>query len=624
MAARRSAPNGGDTVPLSRTATRAVAAEEPSFSLIVYHRDGVRVVPLAAGVPVTVGRAAPSEVIVPDRSLSRCHARFSLAGGLLAAVEDLGSTNGTVLRGEQVAHADIRPGDTVELGAVVVSLHMRAAVEPEVAGLASHDAFFTALESEISRARYFGDPLAVLMLEPLRAADERGHVSHWWRHLRAALRPVDIAALYGPRAVELAIMRLPPPEAREHAQALCRLAPRTSALGCGIATYPGSGATADELLESARRAALAATTAAPVVLSEPVRPPAPEAAPPAEGLVAASAAMRAVLSTVDQLAGARLPVLLVGETGTGKEVVARAIHQRSPRAAGQMVCVNCGAIPATLVESTLFGHKKGAFTGATESSRGVLGSADRGTVLLDEVGELSPGAQAALLRVIEQGTMRPVGATAEVAVDVRVLAATNRDLEAMCEVGSFRRDLFYRLQAFTLSIPPLRERPEDIDPLVRHFLADAVHGGAPLRQGVSAEALEAIAHYPWPGNVRELRNAIERAAVIARDDLIALDDLPERVQQAGGSAQPSTVPSSAVPPSAPPPSDEADVLAGEGGLRERLKHYESRLIAASLAQANGNQAQAARLLDLPVRTLADKIRRLGIVIPSRGGRRPVS
>jgi two-component system, NtrC family, response regulator AtoC len=605
-------PDRNDTVPLSRRRP-ALQGVEAAFSLLVYHRDGVGVVPLAVGVPVTIGRAPPADIAVPDKSLSRCHARFTLQRGLVVTVEDLGSTNGTLFRGEHVRRAEVRPGDTVTLGAVIVSPHMRATVEPEIAGLASHDAFCAALEGELMRARYFDEPLSVLLLQPLGATDGKGHVSEWWRHMREALRPVDSAALYSPRAVELAVARLDGAAARDHAAALLRLAPRPSRLGCGIATYPDSGTTADEILEASRRALSLATAEVPVVLSPPVRAPAPEISLPT-GPVIVSPAMRAVFDLVDRLAGARLPVLLLGETGSGKEVVARAIHERSPRSRRPMVCVNCSAIPATLLESTLFGHRKGAFTGANEASEGVFGFADGGTVLLDEVGELALGAQAALLRVLEQGHIRPVGASDERAVDVRVIAATHRDLEAMCEAGSFRRDLFHRLEAFTVSIPPLRERPEDIEPLVRHFLADAVNGGALPRAGVSPDAMSVISRYDWPGNVRELRNAIERAAVIARSDFIGLDDLPRRVRDAvapelssGGIA-----------------ADHGEELAlGEGGLREHLRRYERHLIIAALERSAGNQTEAARMLEVPVRTLADKIRRLGIQVVSghhKGGR----
>jgi DNA-binding NtrC family response regulator len=333
--------------------------------------------------------------------------------------------------------------------------------------------------------------------------------------------------------------------------------------------------------------------------------------------VVSSRALREIFETAERLARARLPVLLVGETGTGKEVVARAIHERGPRANGPMVCVNCGAIPRDLVESTLFGHVKGAFTGASEASRGVFGAADGGTVLLDEVGELPAAAQAALLRALEHGRVHPVGASEETEVDVRVVAATHRDLEAMCEEGSFRGDLFYRLDAFRLLVPPLRERPEDIVPLARHFLAQACARGDAAIASIAPDALEALGRHDWPGNVRELRNAIERAAVIARAGCITADDLPERVRAAAGFAGPVAGEPRASADEAS--NEDGQLLSGEGDLRARVGRYEARVIAAAIHAAGGNQTEAARLLGVPVRTLSDKIRRLGVPLERRRG-----
>jgi DNA-binding NtrC family response regulator len=293
--------------------------------------------------------------------------------------------------------------------------------------------------------------------------------------------------------------------------------------------------------------------------------------------------------------------LLVGETGVGKELVARAIHQGGPRAGRPLVCVNCGAIPTALVESTLFGHEKGAFTGALSSSRGVFGAADGGTVLLDEVGELPAAAQAALLRALESGCIRPVGASREFAVDVRVLAATHRDLEAMCAAGTFREDLLFRLNAFTLRVPPLRERSEEIEPLARRFLAEAQRRGDARVTAIAPAAIHALSRHRWPGNVRELRNAIERAAVIARAGEITVEDLPRSVREAAGSDAFEAL-----------AAGESDLLAGDVDLKERVGRYEARIIAAALLRTGGNQSEAARLLGVPVRTLGDKIRRLGV------------
>ncbi|MBN8612416.1 MAG: sigma 54-interacting transcriptional regulator, partial [Deltaproteobacteria bacterium] len=233
-----------------------------------------------------------------------------------------------------------------------------------------------------------------------------------------------------------------------------------------------------------------------------------------DGIVGEEAGLRLVMERVAQVAQTDVPVLLLGETGSGKEVVARAIHERSARREGPMVRVNCGAIPAELIDSELFGHEKGAFTGAIATKQGWFERADGGTLLLDEVGELSLPAQVRLLRILQEGTLERVGGPRTLHVDVRIVAATHRDLHQMVEDGSFREDLWYRLSVFPLRLPPLRERLEDLPQLVSHFAARAGTrlGGSPLVP--TSEDLSLLAAYPWPGNVRELGAVIERAAIL--------------------------------------------------------------------------------------------------------------
>ncbi|MCI0548757.1 MAG: sigma-54 dependent transcriptional regulator [Candidatus Rokubacteria bacterium] len=246
------------------------------------------------------------------------------------------------------------------------------------------------------------------------------------------------------------------------------------------------------------------------------------------GLVARSPQMQDVLALVARVAPTDATVLIEGESGTGKEVIAKAVHHASARARAPFVAVNCGALPETLLESELFGHVRGAFTGATQNKRGLVEEAHGGTLFLDEIAEMAPSLQVRLLRVLQSGEVRPVGATSAAIVDVRVLAATNRDVAAMIREGSFREDLFYRLNVINLVLPPLRERREDIAALAEHFLDRwREKQGRDLRLG--ADALEHLLRYPWPGNVRELENAIERTAILARGDTIRPEDLPPQV-----------------------------------------------------------------------------------------------
>jgi DNA-binding NtrC family response regulator len=240
-----------------------------------------------------------------------------------------------------------------------------------------------------------------------------------------------------------------------------------------------------------------------------------EAVYPVKGMVGHSSAMRAVCATVEKVAPTDTTVLIRGESGTGKELVARALHDKSPRAQAPIVAVNCATIPEGLVESELFGHEKGAFTGAARAHRGLVEAADGGTLFLDEIGELTPAAQSRLLRVLQDGEIRRVGATGSRRVDVRLVAATHRDLEQMVRDGRFREDLYYRLKVMEITLPPLRDRREDIPVLARFLLDKTCQRLRRPSPGLTEEALAALGRHDWPGNVRELENAIERAVILA-------------------------------------------------------------------------------------------------------------
>jgi DNA-binding NtrC family response regulator len=264
-------------------------------------------------------------------------------------------------------------------------------------------------------------------------------------------------------------------------------------------------------------------------------------------VITRSPAMRPVLHAVEKAGGSAIPVSIEGESGVGKELIARAIHGSGVRRAKPFVAVNCGAMPENLVESILFGHERGAFTGATEKHTGKFIEADGGTLFLDEVGELPPAAQIKLLRALQEGEVEPVGGRKTVKVDVRIVSATNRDLIADVKAGRFREDLFYRLHVFPILIPPLRHRLEDVPDLTRHFLARiAAEEGKRIR-GVSSQALALLSAYRWPGNVRQLENAIFRAVVLADGDEIGVDEFPQIAAQRGAEA--TAAPSSAQPSS---------------------------------------------------------------------------
>jgi two-component system response regulator AtoC len=305
-------------------------------------------------------------------------------------------------------------------------------------------------------------------------------------------------------------------------------------------------------------------------------------------IVATSEAMIELLEVMERVAAYKSTVLLTGESGTGKEVLARAIHAQSPRRDEVFVPVNCGAIPGSLLESELFGHARGAFTGADRAKRGLFREADGGTLFLDEIGELETPLQVKLLRVLQEEEILPVGESKARRVDVRVIAATARKLEADVAEGRFREDLYYRLNVVRLEVPPLRERPKDVPLLVDHFVAklrDTL--GKPVR-GVSDEVLERLVAYSWPGNVRELENVIERALILCEGPEITLRELPETLVA---------------------PADPGETAgAADMSLRRARRSAEIQAIRRALRATGGNRTHAARLLDISHRALLYKIK----------------
>jgi two-component system response regulator AtoC len=305
-----------------------------------------------------------------------------------------------------------------------------------------------------------------------------------------------------------------------------------------------------------------------------------------------------------RFARSRLPILIIGETGTGKEVLANRIHHWSPRASGPLRAINCGALPENLIEAILFGHEKGAFTGAVQSSPGVFEHADGGTLFLDEIGELRLAAQVALLRVLETRRIQPIGGSSEREIDVRIIAATHQDLERHVAEGRFRSDLLYRLNAVTLRIPPLRERTEEIPELVQYFLtSEEIPEDAPRL--ISSSALERLFAYPWPGNLRELRNVVEHAAVAAAGSTIEIHDLPEAFHHHPKRLTLTAGPEILV---AVPAAEPISLRPSAASMRERLAAYELALIRAALRQTAGHKAKAARLLNMPIRTLMKRLK----------------
>ncbi len=323
-----------------------------------------------------------------------------------------------------------------------------------------------------------------------------------------------------------------------------------------------------------------------------------------DAIVGRSDKMEDIFRLVERVAPARSTVLITGESGTGKELVAKAIHEASPRADKPFVVVNCSNIPSELLESELFGHTKGAFTGAIAAKKGLFEVADTGSIFLDEIGDLRPELQVRLLRVIQEREFTPIGETSQVKVDVRIIAATNVDLKEAVKNGTFREDLYYRLSVVPIELPPLRQRPEDILPLTQHFIRKYnAENGREITEQLSAEVLSLLENYNFPGNVRELENVIERAVVIAATDEITVDCLrpevrsPELAQERMNEAEGA--------------SGDLDISRGVN-FYDEVKRFEMDLIRRALEQTGGHQSRAARLLGLNATTLNSKIKSYNI------------
>ncbi len=310
-------------------------------------------------------------------------------------------------------------------------------------------------------------------------------------------------------------------------------------------------------------------------------------------LQGAAPAMKRLFDTLSRVAVSDATVLIAGESGCGKELAARALHDHSRRSAAPFVAINCAAMPEALLESELFGHVQGAFTDARSARRGLFAAADGGTLFLDEIGDMPPTLQPKLLRALENRTIRPVGAESEVHIDVRVVAATNRDIDSMIEEGKFREDLYFRINVVRVDIPPLRARLEDLVPLVTHFIARFAAQHQKDVTGIADAAMSRFYTYEWPGNVRELKNVIEQAVLLTAHDKILATDLPERIQEAVAS------------PILPENQRGTELLP--------MHEVERRHILQVLSSVNGNRGQAARILALDRKTLWRKLRQYGVV-----------
>ena len=571
----------------------------PFRLLLVLNAPGaVRSFELPEGRALVVGRTEPADILLEDASVSRRHASLCREGEAVRLL-DLDSRNGCWVLGQRVPEALLRVGSSFVLGGVSLSVQIAPSFGAATFGLLERAALLVRLTAGCERSLASRQHLSVLMVRALRPG--KLATSELVERATSVLRAADGVALHEPGVLCALLPGVAHEEAQVLAARLAEPAPGAAALGCGVASLDAQACledartSAEQLLMAARRALLARCAGVPAagMLQAEVAAGEPQ--------VRKHPAMLELGRTVERLASRRISVLITGETGTGKELIARELHERGERRAGPFKVVNCGAIPAQLIESVLFGHVRGAFTGAHRDHPGAFLQAHGGTIFLDEVGELSADAQAALLRVLDTQRICAVGALQEQSVDVRVVAATHRDLRQMAEVGSFRLDLYHRLNAMVLQLPPLRERLEELAPLAEHFIRQLCGPERPPPR-LSPAALACLRAHPWPGNVRELRNVIERALALTDGALIEPTDLPRALQLRA--AEPAAPPSPAAP--APVGSEHRHGI----DLRESLRLHEAELIREALRRTSGNQRRAAQLLRLPLRTLERKLRLL--------------
>lgn len=530
--------------------------------------------PLLADRATLIGRAPDADIVLADVRASRHHARLHADKDGLA-IEDLGSANGTRLRDKKLLpgqRAQLFPGEAIAIGKTMLMV-VPNTVEPARRTLLSHEDFQNRVEWECARAEATGARFALLRLRFRPGLDQ----AQLAETVARALRPMDLLGQYGPGQVEVLLPGSDAEAASSVQAALLRgLANLDIGAQAGLATYPRDGRHAHALLAQAG-AAWNADIA------------------PSKGRDWAdthSPAMQGLLTLAERAAAGQINLLILGETGAGKEVLARWLHARSPRAARDFVCVDCAALSASLLESELFGHERGAFTDASAAKPGLLETAPGGTVFLDEVGEMPLALQAKLLRAIENREITRVGGVRPRKIDVRFLSATNRDLAAASANGTFRSDLYYRLNGMTLTVPPLRERAQDIARLACAFIAESCRAAKRRPPTLSKDAIDLLRAYAWPGNVRELRNMIDRALLLCTGDELTTEHFPETTLRRRAM--------DIVAPTTP------DLPEGE---RER--------ILAALASCAGNQSRAARQLGMSRKVLLARLDSYAIARPRK-------
>ncbi|MFN0253106.1 MAG: sigma 54-interacting transcriptional regulator [Kofleriaceae bacterium] len=574
------------------------ASPRPTTSgwvLVVLRHGAIEEHALPVGRTLEVGRDEGAAIRINHRSVSRTHARLTVSDAGVEIV-DLGSRNGTTVAGRPLGREPqlASDGETVVFGEIACHVMVARRSEYRSELRVEPAEFDRRLAYEGERALRHDQSvsaIAVVFIDTDLDAQQRS-----LRALAGSIRDLDVYAIRSPERVDVMIVEAD--RAAAHAQAeqiAAAIAGVSRGARVGVATFPGDAPSPSLLAQAAEMAALGETNPGVYVAKDAVR------VLRFAGLeiIVADRSMHRVFGLLERVAPTDLSVLILGETGTGKEVAAHALHALGPRSGHALVALNCAALPENLLESELFGHERGAFSGAVATKQGLFEQASGGTVFLDEIGEMHPTLQAKLLRVLESKRIRRVGGIDERPVDVRVVSATHRDLERGVARGEFRQDLLFRLRGMQIELPPLRERPRELVLLAARFLADGARAAKRGPISIGHEAAEVLAGYAWPGNIRELRHAMSVAAVMVEGDELVVADLPETVR----GAKPVGPPAEGI--------ERADVDLAELPLDEAVRAYERMRIQRAL-DAGGNQSAAARLLGIPRKTLVSKLKALGM------------
>ena len=582
--------------------------------LLVLGEGSTRHVPLDGFGTSVIGSAESAGIRIADGSLEPSHALLETTetGTFVTPI-----AGATLLNDEPIRERrSVRPGDTLRLGGVAIGLHGQHSRTKERAMLTTVQ-MRQRLVEESERFLRYRRPFAFMLLRAVPGGPEEA--SAMLRAVSRAVRVVDVVAWDGQKEIwvlfpetEGAAMI---PAQRVHAAVRSVVADATGAL----ARCPNDGIDSDALL-AGTRAAVRHVEAGQVVSITEVGHTLQLGG---KSIVAADPLMRSLFELVRRIAGSEIPVLIAGETGSGKEIVAEAVHAWSKRCEARMVSVNCAAMSETLLESELFGHEKGAFTGAAATKPGLFEEANGGTVFLDEVGECSPRTQAELLRVLETKRYCRVGSLKERTTNVRIVAATNRSLEDEIRAGRFRQDLYFRLNAAMVTVPPLRDRPLDLPVLARAFLSEGCkREGRELLQ-LSPDAMARLALHDWPGNVRELRNTLDFVTATAQGDTIDAGDLPLTVAAKAAPWLLGRKPETPRPPNPSRPAAGAQPGSKFRNLYEEVRELEMQRIQEALEETGGVRNLAADLIGVPLRTLVTKIKLYGLgPAPPRARRKP--